>query len=281
VRLKADSQTGVNWSLFGGVKSGGNKFGTVGVAPGVTLENAGVVRTATEIINPGTSAVAESIGKGFYGLAVQGSNFAAMLSFLETQGNLQVLSSPRIATLNNQKAVLKVGTDAIYLLNVTATTTTSANGVGTTTKSPVLGPLFSGISLDVTPQIDDKGVVMMHLHPSISVVRPTDTKISLGDEKADKYTLPLASSEVNETDSIVRVMDGQIVAIGGLMYGKGTRKSSGVPGLSDIPLVGNAFKYRETESDKREIVILIKPTVITEDGQGFSAAQPETPMLRP
>ncbi|MEY2840361.1 MAG: hypothetical protein RJB60_2660 [Pseudomonadota bacterium] len=283
VRLTADTQTGVNWSLFGGAKSGGNKFGTVGVAPGVSLSNAADLSTGIggAVITPGTSVVAESIGKGFYGLAVQGSNFAAMLSFLETQGNVQVLSSPRIATLNNQKAVLKVGTDEIYLLNVNATTNTTVNGAANTTKAPVLGPLFSGISLDVTPQIDDRGVVMMHLHPSISVVSEARKQFELGDQAADKYKLTLASTTINETDSIVRVMNGQIVAIGGLMDASGSKKTNGVPGLSDIPLVGNAFKYKQTESSKREIVILIKPTVITEDGQGFSDAQPETPLLRP
>ena len=278
VQLSEATQTGVNWSLFGGIKSGGNKYGTVGIAPGTTLANTGGMGNSSATIAPGAGVIAEQLGKGFYGLAVQGANFAALLSFLETQGNVQVLSSPRIATINNQKAVLKVGTDELFLTNVTNNSTSTASG---TTNSPslTLQPFFSGISLDVTPQIDDKGVVMLHVHPSISVVSEKQKTFDLGGSQV--LRLPLATSSINETDSIVRVLDGQIVAIGGLMQASGSRDTSGLPGVSDVPLVGNAFKYKQTASYKREIVILIKPTVITENGQGYSDAQPDTPLIRP
>jgi len=278
VQLSDATQTGVNWSLFGGIKSGGNKFGGVGVAPGISLSNNGTLSTGSATINPGSGVVAEALGKGFYGLAVQGSNFTALLSFLETQGNVQVLSSPRIATINNQKAVLKVGTDELFLTNVTNNSTSTASG---TTNSPslTLQPFFSGISLDVTPQIDDKGVVMLHVHPSISVVSEKQKTFDLGGSQV--LRLPLATSSINETDSIVRVMDGQIVAIGGLMQASGSKETSGLPGISEVPVVGNAFKYKQTNSYKRELVILIKPTVISDLGQGFSDAQPDTPLIRP
>jgi MSHA biogenesis protein MshL len=250
----------------------------VGVAPGVGLSNNGTLSTGGATINPGSSVVAEALGKGFYGLAVQGTNFTALLSFLETQGNVQVLSSPRIATINNQKAVLKVGTDELFLTNVTNNSTSTASG---TTNSPslTLQPFFSGISLDVTPQIDDKGVVMLHVHPSISVVSEKQKTFDLGGSQV--LRLPLATSSINETDSIVRVMDGQIVAIGGLMQASGSKETSGLPGVSDVPVVGNAFKYKQTSSYKRELVILIKPTVISDMGQGFSDAQPATPLIHP
>jgi MSHA biogenesis protein MshL len=275
--LSEATQTGVNWSLFGGIKSGGNKYGTVGIAPGTTLANTGGMGNSSATIVPGAGVIAEQLGKGFYGLAVQGTNFAALLSFLESQGNVQVLSSPRIATINNQKAVLKVGTDELFLTNVTNNSTSTASG---TTNSPslTLQPFFSGISLDVTPQIDDKGVVMLHVHPSISVVSEKQKTFDLGGSQV--LRLPLATSSINETDSIVRVLDGQIVAIGGLMQASGSRDTSGLPGVSDVPVVGNAFKYKQTTSYKREIVILIKPTVISENGQGYSDAQPDTPLIR-
>jgi MSHA biogenesis protein MshL len=278
VQLGDATQTGVNWSLFGGIKSGGNKFGGVGVAPGISLSNNGTLSTGSATISPGGGVVAEALGKGFYGLAVQGTNFTALLSFLETQGSVQVLSSPRIATINNQKAVLKVGTDELFLTNVTNNSTSTASG---TTNSPslTLQPFFSGISLDVTPQIDDKGVVMLHVHPSISVVSEKQKTFDLGGSQV--LRLPLATSSINETDSIVRVMDGQIVAIGGLMQASGSKETSGLPGISEVPVVGNAFKYKQTNSYKRELVILIKPTVISDLGQGFSDAQPDTPLIRP
>src|SRR6185312_2623283 len=108
----------------------------------------------------------------------QTKNFAALLSFLDTQGTVHVLSSPRIATLNNQKAVLKVGTDEFFVTNVSTTTTTG--NATTTTPSVTLQPFFSGVALDVTPQIDDDGNITLHIHPSVSKVTTVEKTIRLG-----------------------------------------------------------------------------------------------------
>jgi len=185
--------------------------------------------------------VADALGKGFYGVAFQSASFAALLTFLETQGDVRVLSSPRIATINNQKAVLKVGRDELFVTNITTNQTSSGN---TTTSSPTvtLQPFFSGIALDVTPQIDDNGSVMLHVHPTVSVVTENAKPIDLG--TLGRYTLPLASSAINETDSIVRVRDGEIVAIGGLMQQESSLDRSGVPGLSTAPVVGGCSVRR-------------------------------------
>ena len=150
-----------------------------------------------------------------FGLAFQTSNFAALLNFLETQGELQVLSSPRIATINNQKAVLKVGTDEFFVTNVTTNQTTTTGGAIQNSPSITTQPFFSGVALDVTPQIDENNQIILHIHPSVSNVVNKTTDIDLG--QAGVFTLPLASSTVSETDTIVRVTNGNIVAIGGLM----------------------------------------------------------------
>jgi len=150
--------------------------------------------------------------------------------------------------------------------------TTQTSTGSTTTSSPTLSlqPFFSGISLDVTPQIDETGTVMLHVHPAISAVSENEKVIDLGD--LGTYRLPLASSSINETDSIVRVRDGQIVAIGGLMQQNSINDRNGVPGLSSLPGVGGLFRYQSTSETKHELVILIKPTVISEDGQGWPSA---------
>lgn len=269
VKLSKGSETGVNWTAFRGINSGSAKVGGIGMAPGVTLSNNGVLQDANITVAPGVAAAAEALGKGFYGLAFQSANFAALLSFLETQGDVKVLSSPRIATLNNQKAVLKVGSDELFVTGVSTTQTSTGT---TTTSSPTLSlqPFFSGISLDVTPQIDDNGTVMLHVHPAISSVAEKEKVIDLGE--MGSYRLPLAASSINETDSIVRVRDGQIVAIGGLMQQNSINDRSGVPGLSSIPGVGALFRYQANSQTKHELVILIKPTVISEDGQGWPSA---------
>ena len=275
VSLFESFQTGVNWAYFGGSN---NRYSVGNVAPGTTLGatgslvgNAGGITgggtaggfgaTTQATVDPGKAGafVANTLGKGFFGLAVQTANFAALMSFLETQGDTQVLSSPRVATINNQKAVLKVGTDEFFVTNVTTTTNSSS---ATTTTSPTIttAPFFSGIALDVTPQIDVDGNIILHIHPSISAVTEKAKNINLG--QLGSITLPLASSNVNETDSIVRIRDGQIVAIGGLMQGESTRSRSGIPGTAGNPLTRNVLGNNEGVSRKKELVVLIKPTII-------------------
>jgi MSHA biogenesis protein MshL len=191
-------------------------------------------------------------------LAFQTSNFAAMLNFLETQGNVHVLSSPRIATLNNQKAVLKVGTDEYFVTGVSGGTQATTTIAGT---APTLNiqPFFSGIALDVTPRIDENNEIILHVHPSVNTVSTVNKVVDLG-SLMGTYNLPLASSAISETDSIVRAKDGQIVAIGGLMSQSTADNSSGLPGLSKL-IFGQTSKITQ----KTELVILIKPTVVEGD----------------
>ena len=267
VTLSEDFQAGVNWGAF---RSGSNSFYGVGVSqPGATLtagsSTAQVIGSAaspTLSVTPGQfgSIAASVLGKGFIGLAFQTSNFAALLNFLETQGSVSVLSSPRIATLNNQKAVLKVGTDELFVTNVTSSTTTTTTG-SVSSPSVTLQPYFSGISLDVTPQIDEDGNIILHVHPAISTVVEKEKTINLG--ALGTYILPLAASSINETDSIVRVQDGNIVAIGGLMRQEQSSDRSQLPGATGF--VANALGQRSSALRKRELVILIKPTMIDND----------------
>jgi MSHA biogenesis protein MshL len=201
---------------------------------------------------------------GVIGLAFQTGSFSALLSFLETQGAVHVLSSPRIATINNQKAVLKVGTDDIFVSNFTPGTAATATTAGTP-PVPTLTPYFSGISLDVTPQIDRDGHIMLHVRPMVSVVTERTKIINFGTQGS--FTVPLASSSVNETDSIVRVTNGNIVAIGGLMEQAQSDDAAKVPGVGDIPAVGELFKQGKKSLKKREFVVLLRPTIIDSDQQ--------------
>lgn len=276
VALSETYQSGINWARFGSNTRGRYAIGNV--APGTTLGTSGeiignaggsasgsfrdLLAGTSGIIETGLdgSIIASSTGKGLFGLALQTTHFAGLLSFLETHGEMQVLSSPRVATVNNQKAVLKVGTDDYYVTNISTTTSTSGTG-NVTTPSITLQPFFSGVALDVTPQIDDEGNVLLHIHPSVTVVQEKVKVVDLG-ENMGQFRLPLASSSINETDAIVRVKDGYIVAIGGLMSQEQGSDNNGVPGLSQAKVVGNLFGQRGSGLSKRELVVLIKPTVI-------------------
>ena len=263
VQLSEQFQAGVNWNQFGGSN---NRFALGAMQPGTTLGATGSatpgVSSTGVAVKPGTGglAAATSLGSGFFGLAFQSANFAALLNFLETQGNVQVLSSPRIASVNNQKAVLKVGTDDFYVTNVSSTTTSTGSS-NVTTPTITLQPFFSGIALDITPQIDGENNIVLHVHPSISVVTEKQKVIDLGKELG-QFTLPLASSAVNETDSVVRVQDGNIVAIGGLMKQEQGVSNNGLPGTTGSGGLGLLFGARSNYNNKSELVILIKPTII-------------------
>jgi MSHA biogenesis protein MshL len=271
VQLSKDAQAGINWGGFGRVLGDtlSASFGVV--APSVTLGVTGNLSSPDVTTSPANNISATGSGRGFYGLALQSPNFAALINFLQTQGDVSVLSSPRIATLNNQKAVLKVGNDEMFVTGITTNTTTSGNSA-VSSPTLTLTPFFSGIVLDVTPQIDDTGAVILHVHPAISNVAEKTKNIDLG--SLGNYRLPLAASTVNESDSIVRIGDGQIVAIGGLMVQTTADNRTGVPGLSEAPVVGGLFRQTSTVNAKRELVILIKPTVIQGDGANWPDSAP-------
>jgi MSHA biogenesis protein MshL len=181
------------------------------------------------------------------------TDFEAIIDLLETQGTVQVLSSPRISTVNNQKAVIKVGSDEFFVTDISTTTVTAGSAINTN-DSPELTPFFSGIALDVTPQISSAGVVTLHVHPTVSDVTEQRKSIA-GDD------VPLAASTIRESDSIVRARSGQIVVIGGLMETSSSDSDAGVPWLSKVPVLGYAFKQKQQSSVKRELVILLKPVV--------------------
>jgi MSHA biogenesis protein MshL len=260
VKLTDSAQSGINWAVF--KNAANNRLSAGLVSPGTQLQPIGALNSAAVQSIPGlmlSSAAASTAGA--FGLAFQTSNFAALLNFLETQGSVQVLSSPRIATLNNQKAVLKVGTDDFFVTNVsTSTTSGSGNSGNITSPSITVQPFFSGIALDVTPQIDADGNIILHVHPSVSAVQERAKVVNLG--ALGSFTLPLASSSINETDSVVRVQDGNIVAIGGLMRQQSSLDKSQIPTAGDLPGVGALFGQRGRELSKQELVILIKPTVV-------------------
>ncbi|NYE60452.1 MSHA biogenesis protein MshL [Duganella sp. 1224] len=265
VELNSNYQSGVNWAAFGKFAAGGNnRFSAGTLQPGTTLGPLGTPLSSGSggiTASPGSSigAAGDAVGS-LFGLAFQTSNFAALISFLEGQGTVHVLSSPRIATLNNQKALLKIGTDEFFVTGVSTTTTTSGTGTGVTTPSLTLQPFFSGVVLDVTPQIDEDGNIILHVHPSVSQVSTVNKGLNLG--SLGNFTLPLASSSTSEMDSMVRGQNGQVVAIGGLMRQATTTDNSGVPGANKVPVLGALFGSKSEVLQKRELVVLIKPTIV-------------------
>ncbi|KJG16648.1 pilus (MSHA type) biogenesis protein MshL [Photobacterium angustum] len=243
VTLDDSYQQGINWSYLA---NSGNSITT------------GTVDIVKKL--PGGNAISELLG-GQTNIKITDGNFSAVMSFLSTQGDLNVLSSPRVTAANNQKAVIKVGGDEYFVTDVSSSNVSGDNN--NVSPDVSLTPFFSGISLDVTPQIDDQGGVLLHVHPAVVDVQNEQKTIEVGTAKP--MVLPLAKSTIRESDSIIHARTGDVVVIGGLMKSNINDQVSKVPLLGDIPWVGNLFRHINKVKKKTELVILLKPTVVTDN----------------
>ncbi|MBL84581.1 MAG: pilus (MSHA type) biogenesis protein MshL [Marinobacter sp.] len=244
IGLNEGYQQGINWA---DIQSASSVTASDGLPEDFTAQAlAGQVITTSDI-------------GGLFSASVRAGDFTGLIELLGEQGNVQILSSPRISTVNNQKAVIKVGTDEFFVTDIDFNNNNSAvTATDRTSTSVELTPFFSGISLDVTPQISEDGAITLHVHPSVSEVNDQKKVITVGDRDV---TLPLALSTVRETDSVIRAESGQIVVIGGLIQNTSEDNNSAVPFFSEIPLLGELFKQRRFQSRKSELVILLRPVV--------------------
>lgn len=251
VILSDENKEGINWKVIQGLPrainlSWGltNRAGTTGypgVYGGFTLGDT----TTTTIDTPGTFKI-----KPFGGTLAIGAGEVALSDIIQAiseQGDVKVLSSPTISTLNNQKAIIRVGNQDVFFITGAIATQT--------TVTQVIQPMTIdvGIILDVTPQIAEDGTIIMNIHPSIT--EKTGEKVT----PDGRTTFPLLS--VRETDTTVRVRDGQTIIIAGLMQEKNEEAYIGVPVLDSIPLLGGLFRYRTQKKRNSELVIMITPTI--------------------
>ncbi|HHQ4702779.1 TPA: pilus (MSHA type) biogenesis protein MshL [Aeromonas hydrophila] len=249
VALNEGYEQGVDWSGLS-ASWDGNK----GITGGGSAAPSQLPTTPNQIFS--------ALGGGA-GFKISDGNFNVAVNLLKTQGDVNTLSSPRVTATNNQKAVIKVGTDEYFVTNASTTITTTSTG---TDKTPnvELTPFFSGIALDVTPQIDEEGKVLLHIHPSVIDTEEQQKTIDMG-TSGGTLQLPLAKSSIRESDTVVQANNGDIIVIGGLMKTDKQEIVSKVPLLGDIPWVGEAFTNRRESTKKVELVILLKPTVVEKD----------------
>jgi MSHA biogenesis protein MshL len=269
VELNDAFQAGINWGAV--LRNGSQTFFAGLTTPVNGFDNPLLSNTGAPVTvgpgNPVTSLPSAGLG-GAFTLAADLHDVGAFLDLLKTQGTARVLSSPRVSTLQNQKAVIKAGTDEFFVTGVSSNTTT---GTATTTSRDVeLTPFFSGIALDVTPQIDGEDHVILHIHPSVSEVRDQSKRITVGGQTD---VLPLAVSEIRESDSVVKARSGQMVIIGGLMRSTRKQQNYGTPGLSAVPWLGNLFKSRRNAESKTELVILLRPIIVDDSNAAGLTAE--------
>lgn len=264
VELSDGMQAGINWAALG--RSGSRTFGGTQTGPQQGFGSNNLLNQPSNSVNltPGTpiaGALTNTLG-GAFALAVNATDFKAYIELLATAGKTRVLSSPRVSALNNQKAVIKAGSDEFFVTGVSSNTVVGTSSA--TNQNVELTPFFSGVALDVTPQIASDGEVILHIHPTVSEVTTKVLALNIGTQAS---SLPLAYSQVRESDSVVRAQSGQLIVIGGLMRTTRNYQDYRTPLLGDIPILGNLFKSQQRTEIHSELVILLRPVVVEADAQ--------------
>jgi len=202
-----------------------------------------------------------STQKMAYDLSING-----LLDFLEKHGSVNVLSTPKILTLNNQPAVINVGKQINYRYQdgsfATSDTTTSASSTYT------MASVFIGLTLNIVPEITDDGFIILKINPVVS--EQLDAEANLDDNSGDVTDSSGVRSmppdiRIKQLSSIVKAKDGNRIIVGGLISSKKQNIINKVTGLGDIPILGWAFKNKDKEVYKTELIIVITPTIINND----------------
>lgn len=266
VQLNDKFQSGINWSAL--IDMANDKSILLGHSGGGTVFDTGFTSLAgtTVPLVDGVQAIGfptTALG-GMFTIDANLGDFNALIELLKFQGDVQVLSSPRITTINNQKAVIKVGQDEYFVTDI-STDTTTTDGVINQTVDVTVAPFFSGVALDVIPQISDDGYVILYIHPMVSEVREAVKNITVS--STDTLSIPFALSTIRESDTVVRAASGQVIIIGGLMKDISRDQEARTPLAGDLPLIGRMFRHKRKTTSKSELVILLRPVIIDSGDQ--------------
>jgi MSHA biogenesis protein MshL len=257
VTLSDDNHEGINWKVIQSLPRSTNlawgladKTGTTGFPggpSGFVTGTGGAGTTSSTIQTPGLFKLSPYGGVFSFGAGGTDVVLSDIMQAISEQGDVKVLSSPTISTLNNQKAIIRVGNQDVFFVTGAIATQT--------TVTQIIQPMTIdiGIILDVTPQIAEDGTIIMNIHPSIT--EKTGEKTT----PDGKTTFPLLS--VRETDTTVKVQGGQTIIIAGLIQEKTEKNYTEVPGLKSIPLFGGLFRYKTETKKNTELVIMITPTL--------------------
>lgn len=239
ITLNDQYQAGVDWS----------RLGTGGALNGFTFQQ--------DLLGTNLTA-APRIAIG-YNKATAIGDLAASIRLLQTFGNTKVLSSPKLMVLNSQTAILKVVDNLVYF-TVKADTTTSNTGPSVTTFTTTPHTIPVGVWMSVTPQINENSAVTLNVRPTIA----RQVGLGIQDPNPDlRIDSRIPQIQVREMESMLQVSSGNTVILGGLMQDEIAGTNNGVPGLMKIPGVGKAFSAKDQTTRKSELVIFLRPTVIT------------------
>jgi general secretion pathway protein D len=256
VSLSDNYQQGINWQSLRTLRPGspGAGFSAAQNPTGIPVPNPFTASSGSFATVSGSTPGAFAFLLNY---VAPGLGLSSTLSLLETFGKVKVLSSPKISVLNNQTAMLKVVDNVVYFLIKNDSTTTTTGTTNNFTSTPQ--SVSVGLVMSVTPQISENGSILLNVRPTISSLK--------GAGKTDP-TPGLAVANVvpeiqtREMESMLRLSDGEVAVMGGLMEDKINYSTSEIPGLGGLPGIGNFFRNRNDTSTKTELVIFLKPTII-------------------
>ena len=256
VSLSDNYQQGINWQSLRTLRPGspGAGFSAAQNPTGVPVPNPFTASSGSFATVSGTSPGAFAFLLNY---VAPGLGLSSTLSLLETFGKVRVLSSPKISVLNNQTAMLKVVDNVVYFLIKNDSTTTTTGTTNNFTSTPQ--SVSVGLVMSVTPQISENGSILLNVRPTISSLK--------GAGKTDP-TPGLAVANVvpeiqtREMESMLRLSDGEVAVMGGLMEDRINYNTNEIPGLGSVPIIGNFFSNRNDTTTKTELVIFLKPTII-------------------
>lgn len=241
VELRDAFAAGINWS--------------------VVLRRAGNSVSLTQRLAP--------LASGVFTLGLDINDFNGLLRAFATQGKVNVLSSPKVMAMNNEPALMRVGTQDVFFVTTSQVDAITGRLLQTTV---VPTPITEGVVLSVTPQISADGVIQMSISPSVTE-RTGQAVSRLGD------TVPILS--VREADTLVRVHPGETAVIAGLMQDRVRTNTTKVPLLGDVPIVGGLFRREEQRRRKTDLVILLTPTIVTSGGMAEITARAQEQVAEP
>ncbi len=259
VQLNDSFQAGIDWSRLNNPGHSGFVFGQSLGSRGLTFNPSTGAISAGEENGLGVTPAAGFVA-GYLNPISRLGNIAASVTLLKQFGDTKVLSSPKLMVLNNQTAVLKVVNNLVYFTVQAQQSQASVGGsvLSTITTTPNTVPV--GVVMSVTPQINDTGKVNIDVRPTISRVVGF-----VRDPNPQLLSIPsnIPQIQVREMESILQIESGSTAVLGGLMQDEIFKNTDKVPGLSDVPGIGNVFTGRNDANRKTELVIFLRPTVIT------------------
>ncbi len=255
VTLSDNSSTGIDWSQIYAMQN-----------VQITLDAEhwqNVTEFEDGVITKGVYAKPEYSAPAHLLQAKASASIDELVKFLKTQGDVKAVSNPKVLTLNNQPALITVGTEYFYRVRETGTSTTSGGGITQQLENVSINSVFAGVLLDITPEISHDGTITLKINPSL-----TQTRQQLSTDNTDRQMPP--DLDRRQLASVVTVKDGERVVLGGLINTSNSIDGNKIPLLGDIPILGYLFKYEEKVKTTEELVMIIQPRIVKKSDNTFS-----------